>query len=74
MAETKKVFVCNECGYVEYRELPLEEGMGAGAVVAIVGSSTAVAAAGGFSVFWFGIKKRKFSDLKKIFKKQEKLA
>ncbi len=65
----KEARVCNECGYVEYRELPLEEGMGTGAVVAIVGSSTAVAAAGGFSVFWFGIKKRKFSDLKKIFKK-----
>ncbi len=65
----KEARVCNECGYVEYRELPLAEGMGAGAVVAIVGGSTVVAAAGGFSVFWFGIKKRKFSDLKKIFKK-----
>ena len=61
--------VCKECGYVEYRALPLAKGIGAGAVVAIVGGSTVVAAAGGFSVVWFGVKKRKFSDLKKIFKK-----
>ena len=40
-----------------------------GAVVAIIAGAAVVAAIGTFSVVWFGIKKKKFSDLKGIFKK-----
>lgn len=41
-----------------------------GAVAGIVIGSVAVAAVGGFSVFWFVIKKKKFADLIAIFKKK----
>ena len=68
-AEGKEGRVCKECGYVEYRTTPKTEGIGAGAVVAIVGGSTVVGAAGAFSVVWFGVKRKRFSDLKNIFKK-----
>ena len=48
---------------------PEPEGLPAGAVVAIVISSTLVAGAGGFAIFWFVIKKKTFADLVSIFKK-----
>ena len=45
-------------------------GLSGGAVAGIVIGSVAVAGVGGFSVFWFVIKKKKFTDLIAIFKKK----
>ena len=41
-----------------------------GAIAGIAVGSVAVAGVGGFSVFWFVIKKKKFADLIVIFKKK----
>lgn len=38
-------------------------GLSSGAIAGIAVGGTAAAALGGFSIFWFGIKKKKFSDL-----------
>ena len=46
-----------------------DEGLPAGAIIGIVTGSVAVAGIGGFSLFWFVIKKKKWSDLIGIFKK-----
>ena len=47
-----------------------KEGLGTGAVVGIIIGSVALAGACGFALFWFVIKKKKWSDLAGIFKKQ----
>lgn len=49
---------------------PEKEGLSGGAIAGIVVGSAALAGLGGFSVFWFVIKKKKFSDLIAIFKKK----
>ena len=41
-----------------------------GAIAGIAVGSVAIAGVGGFSVFWFVIKKKKFADLIAIFKKK----
>lgn len=41
-----------------------------GAIVGIAVGSVAVAGVGGFSEFWFVVKKKKFADLIAIFKKK----
>ena len=46
-----------------------DEGLPVGAIIGIVTGSVAVAGIGGFSLFWFVIKKKKWSDLIGIFKK-----
>ena len=46
-----------------------QKGLSNGAVAGIVVGSTAVAGAGGFSVFWFVIKKKRFSDLLNVIRK-----
>ena len=56
--------ICDECG----AELP-REGLSGGAIAAIAIGAVAVAGLGGFSLFWFVIKKKKWSDLIGIFKK-----
>jgi len=45
-------------------------GLGAGAIVGIVIGSVAVVGLGGFSLFWFVIKKKSFADLIAVFKKK----
>ena len=45
------------------------DGLGAGAIIGIVIGSVAVVGVGGFSLFWFVIKKKSWADLLKIFKK-----
>ena len=47
-----------------------KDGLGAGAIVAIVIGSVAVAGVGGFALFWFVIKKKSFADLIAVFKKK----
>ena len=47
-----------------------KDGLGAGAIVGIVIGSVAVAGVGGFSLFWFVIKKKSFADLIAVFKKK----
>ena len=49
---------------------PASKGLPAGAVVGIVIGSTLVVGLGGFSIFWFVIKKKSFADLIAIFKKK----
>ena len=45
------------------------EGLSGGAIAGIVGGSVVAAGLGGFSVFWFVVKKKSFADLIAIFKK-----
>ena len=45
-------------------------GLSGGAIAGIVIGSTLVVGLGGFSVFWFVIKKKSFADLLAIFKKK----
>ena len=51
---------------------PVEEkgGLSGGAIAGIAVGSVAVAGLGGFSLFWFVIKKKKFADLIALFKKK----
>ena len=42
-----------------------EDGLGTGAIIGIA----AVAGVGGFSLFWFAIKKKSLADLLAVFKK-----
>lgn len=53
-------------------EAPTEDkgGLGGGAIAGIIVGSVAVAGIGGFSVVWFGVKKKSFADLLKIFKRK----
>jgi hypothetical protein len=48
-----------------------KDGLSGGAIAGITSGSAAVAGAGGFSLFWFGIKKKKWSDLVNVFKKKD---
>ena len=41
------------------------------AIVGIAAGSAAVLAVGGFSLFWFVIKKKSFADLLAVFKKKQ---
>lgn len=73
---------CSVCGFKE--NAPVEAlgdeqpggeqsektGLSGGAIAGIAVGSVAVAGVGGFSVFWFVIKKKKFADLIAIFKKK----
>ncbi len=56
--------LCDACGAA----VP-KKGLSTGAIVGISVGSAAVAGAGGFSLFWFVIKKKKPSDLLSVFKK-----
>ena len=47
----------------------LDGGLSGGAITGIAVGSTAVAGGGGFSLFWFVIKRKKWSDLVAVFKK-----
>lgn len=51
-------------------EQPEKTGLSGGAIACIVIASVVVAGVGGFSVFWFVIKKKKFADLVALFKKK----
>ncbi|MBR7117497.1 MAG: hypothetical protein IKC87_07310 [Clostridia bacterium] len=53
--------ICDECGE--------SFTLSGGAIAGIVIGSTAVAGVGGFSLFWFVIKKKKWSDLLALFKR-----
>ena len=46
-----------------------DEGLSGGAIAGIAVGSTAVVSIGGFSLFWFVIKKKSWADLLKVFKK-----
>ena len=58
---------CNICGDV--RDVTDDDGLSTGAIIAISVGSAIVVGTGVFSLFWFVIKKKKFSDLIAIFKK-----
>ena len=49
---------------------PEKTGLSGGAIAGIAVGSVAVAGLGGFSLFWFVIKKKKFADLIALFKKK----
>ena len=55
--------ICDVCG----AELP-KDGLSGGAIAGIAVGSAAAVGLGGFSLFWFVIKKKKWSDLIRIFK------
>ena len=46
------------------------DGLSTGPIVAITTTSTVAAGTGGFSLFWFAIKKKRFADLIKIFRRK----
>ncbi len=56
-------------GDSEPTQLTPKKGIGAGGIVMIVLGSTIVLGLGGFSLYWFVIKKKNFNDLKNVFKK-----
>ena len=68
---------CDTCDYqmgngggaAETPDTP-KDGLSGGAIAGIVVGSVAVAGLGGFSLFWFVIKKKKFADLIALFKKK----
>ena len=60
----------NKNGFCDVCGVAIKGGLGAGAIVGIVLGSVAVAGLGGFSLFWFVIKKKKFADLIALFKKK----
>ena len=62
--DTDEDRICDECG----EDMP-RDGLSGGAIAAIAIGAVAVAGLGGFSLFWFVIKKKKWSDLIGIFKK-----
>ena len=47
-----------------------KSGLGVGAIATIVASSVVILGLGGFSIFWFAVKKKSFADLIAIFKKK----
>ena len=51
-------------------EQPEKTGLPGGAIAGVAVGSVAVVGLGGFSVFWFAIKKKRFADLIAIFKKK----
>lgn len=67
--EGKQIRNCTICNKQEDMTIPALGGIGAGAVVGIVSGSVVVAGAGGFSIFWFVIKKKSWADLIGVFKK-----
>ena len=66
--------ICDICGYEAKGGFTddgqAKNGLGAGAIIAIVIGSVLVVGIGGFAIFWFAIKKKSFSDLKAVFKKK----
>ncbi|MBO7304315.1 MAG: hypothetical protein J6V09_03760 [Clostridia bacterium] len=66
--DADKNFLCDECGVT----LP-NNGItraGVGTIAGIADGAIAVVGLGGFSLFWFVIKKKIWSNLERIFKKQ----
>ena len=68
---------CDVCDYaMGTPENPSENiesektGLSGGAIAGIAVGSVAVVGLGGFSIFWFVIKKKKFADLIALFKKK----
>ena len=53
----------------EPEEEPSKDGLSGGAIAAIVTSSTVTTGAGGFSLFWFVIKKKSWQELLTVFKR-----
>ena len=84
--EGVKTYTCTVCGHSKdesIAKLPPQtdtppttdepnenDGLSGGAIAGIAVGSTAVVGVGGFSLFWFVIKKKKFADLIKIFAKK----
>ena len=66
--------ICDICGYEAKGGFTddgqAKNGLGAGAIIAIVIGSVLVVGIGGFAIFWFAIKKKSFADLKTVFKKK----
>lgn len=66
--------ICDICGYEAKGGFTddgqAKNGLGAGAIIAIVIGSVLVVGIGGFAFLWFAIKKKSFSDLKTVFKKK----
>ncbi|MBQ9703167.1 MAG: hypothetical protein IJV68_01335 [Clostridia bacterium] len=69
---------CDACEYTMSTPTPdpdpnepedSKDGLGTGAIIGIAAGSTAVAGVGGFSLFWFVIKKKSLADLLAVFKK-----
>ena len=55
---------CTVCGEVQATDKPEEsKGLSIGAIIAIVLASIALAGIGGFAIYWFVIKKKRFSEL-----------
>ena len=58
---------CASCGATEEVEIPASGGISTGGVIAISAGGTLLATGGGFSLFWFVIKKKTFAELLGIF-------
>ena len=51
-------------------ELSEKTGLSGGQIAGIVLGSVLLAGIGGFAIFWFAVKKKKFADLIAVFKKK----
>ena len=76
-ADENKNGKCDTCDYAMGNaenpggdKEPEKTGLSGGAIAVIVVGSVVVVGLGGFSLFWFVIKKKKFADLIALFKKQ----
>ena len=56
---------CDVCDY----QMPNGGGLPTGAVIGIVAGSSTAVGVGGFAIFWFLIKKKRWSDLIALFKR-----
>ena len=69
--EGMKAYECPICGVTKEESIAnlAKEGLSGGAIAGVAVGSTAVVGTGGFSLFWFVIKKKKWADLIALFKK-----
>ena len=69
------VYEDKPAGGDEINPAPEKKGLSGGAIAGIAAGSAAVAGLGGFSIFWFVVKKKSFADLiaatKGVFKKKQ---
>ena len=68
-AEGETTYTCTVCAKTKTESIPKLPSLSTIAIVGIAAGSTVAVSAGAFSLFWFVIKKKRWVDLIKVFKK-----